>query len=180
MPTRQTQSDPEINREEVKEEIIYPRKVDSIINKSHTMYRKKRSGLVGAPNNVNVNDPTIKELADKGLKKFSENSEGSNEPMIVEIVEASKQVVSGLLYKIRVKLGTSNCPKGTKDGCQLKEGTEIKECLFTSKNTSSFILVKDLMPVQPAIDGLTTTEVDTLTVKGVNKLSFRIKIVLKH
>ncbi|XP_068981930.1 uncharacterized protein [Bombus flavifrons] len=131
LPTRQTQSDPEINREEVKEEIIYPRKVDSMINKSHTMYRKKRSGLPGAPINENVNDSTIKELADKGLKKFSENSEGSNEPMIVEIVDASKQVVSGLLYKIRVKLGTSNCPKGKKDGCQLKEGTEIKECLFT-------------------------------------------------
>ncbi|KAK9294682.1 hypothetical protein QLX08_010799 [Tetragonisca angustula] len=130
LPTTQSQLIPEINREEVREEIIYPKKVDSANNKPY-LYRNKRQDLVGAPSNINVNDPTIKELANKGLSKFSENSEGSNEPIIVEIVDASQQVVSGMLYKIKVKLGTSNCPKGTKNGCQLKEGTEIKECLFS-------------------------------------------------
>ena len=130
LPTTQTQSIPEINREEVREEIIYPKKVDSANNKPY-LYRNKRENLVGAPSNKSVNDPTIIELANKGLRKFSENSEGSNEPIIVEIVDASEQVVSGMLYKIKVKLGTSNCPKGTNSGCQLKEGTEIKECLFS-------------------------------------------------
>ncbi|XP_031833431.2 uncharacterized protein LOC116427339 [Nomia melanderi] len=93
--------------------------------------RRDQSGLVGAPESKNINDPEIQRLANKGLQKFSENSEGTNEPMIVEIVEASKQVVSGMLYKIKVKLGTSACPRGTKDNCQLKEGSDIKECLFT-------------------------------------------------
>ncbi|XP_017761376.1 PREDICTED: uncharacterized protein LOC108551655 [Eufriesea mexicana] len=129
VPTTETRSNLEINKDEVKEEIIYPTKVDSAINTSHTLYRNKRS-VVGAPMSINVNDPIVQELVNKGLTKFSENSEGSNEPMIAEIVDASRQVVSGYLYLIKVKLGTSNCPKGTKNNCQLKEGTEIKECLF--------------------------------------------------
>ncbi|XP_076756594.1 uncharacterized protein LOC143426815 [Xylocopa sonorina] len=131
LPTRETRSNSEVNREEVKEDIIYPKKVDSTIKQSGGSYRNKREILAGAPSSKDVNDPEIKQLAAKGLMKFSENSEGSNEPMIVQIVEASQQVVSGMLYKIRVKLGTSNCPKGTKANCQLKEGSEIKECLFT-------------------------------------------------
>ncbi|XP_017788678.1 PREDICTED: uncharacterized protein LOC108571193 [Habropoda laboriosa] len=129
LPTREVQSNPEINREEVTEEIIIPKKVNSRMNKS--LHRNKRKSNVGAPHSKNVNDPEIQQLATKGLKKFSENSEGSNEPIIVEIVDASEQVVSGLLYKIKVKLGTSDCAKGTKNNCQLEEGSEIKECLFT-------------------------------------------------
>lgn len=131
LPTTETRSNLEIKKDEVQEEIIYPTKKDSVINKSQILYRNKRSELVGASSYIDINNPTVQELANKGLKKFSENSEGSNEPMIVEIVDASRQVVSGYLYKIRVKLGTSNCPKGTKEKCQLKEGTEIKECLFS-------------------------------------------------
>ncbi|CAL7951167.1 unnamed protein product [Xylocopa violacea] len=131
LPTREARSNSEVNREEVKEEIIYPKKVDSTIKQSRDSYRNKREMLTGAPSSKDVNDPQIQELATKGLMKFSENSEGSNEPMIVQIVEASQQVVAGMLYKIRVKLGTSDCPKGTKLNCQLKEGSEIKECLFT-------------------------------------------------
>jgi cathepsin F len=46
----------------------------------------------------------------------------------VEVSEASVQVVSGRLYKIKVKLGTSDCPKGTKDNCQLQAGSEIQDC----------------------------------------------------
>ncbi|CAK9813258.1 Putative cysteine proteinase CG12163 [Anthophora quadrimaculata] len=129
LPIREIQSNPETNREEVTEEVIIPKKANSKMSKP--LHRNKRNSGLGAPSNKNTNDPEIQKLANKGLKKFSENSEGSNEPIIVEIVEASEQVVSGLLYKIRVKLGTSNCAKGTSNNCQLKEGSEIKECLFT-------------------------------------------------
>nr|XP_003707276.1 PREDICTED: uncharacterized protein LOC100880620 [Megachile rotundata] len=132
LPTREIQSNPETNREEVKEEIILPKKVDATKNKLRKLYRNKRkSDLVGAPYSIDINDPQVQTLAHKGLQQFSENSEGTNEPMIVQIVEATQQVVSGMLYKIKVKLGTSTCAKGTKQNCVLGEGSELKECLFT-------------------------------------------------
>ncbi|KAI4497977.1 hypothetical protein M0802_006801 [Mischocyttarus mexicanus] len=92
--------------------------------------RKKRQ-LVGAPSNTNVNDPEIIEYANLGLKKFSQNLESTNEPIIVEIIEATSQVVSGMLYKIKAKLGISDCTKGTKNNCKLQEGSDLTECLFT-------------------------------------------------
>ncbi|XP_011169692.1 putative cysteine proteinase CG12163 [Solenopsis invicta] len=93
--------------------------------------RRKRSQRVGAPTTTSINDPEIQTYANKALHKFSAESNSSNEPLIVEITEATVQVVAGKLYKIKVKLGTSNCPKGTKDNCQLQAGSEVKECLVT-------------------------------------------------
>ncbi|XP_043254735.1 uncharacterized protein LOC122398699 [Colletes gigas] len=132
--TRKAESNPEINKEEVKEDIILPKKVsiDTTTNESRELYRNKRqSKLVGAPADQDVNDPEIQEAVNKALQKYSQYSEDANEPMIVEIVQASKQVVSGSLYKITAKLGTSTCPKGTKNNCQLKDGSEVKECMFS-------------------------------------------------
>ena len=135
LPIREDKSHPEIQREEVTEDIILPRRVSSANNESPVLNRNKRSrdsiGAPGAPNKKDVNDPEVRELAKKGLQRLSENYEGTNEPIIVEIVEASRQVVSGTLDKIKVKVGSSTCPKGTKDGCQLQAESEIQECLFT-------------------------------------------------
>ncbi|XP_046826933.1 uncharacterized protein LOC124427718 [Vespa crabro] len=93
--------------------------------------RRRKRSLVGAPSRKDINDPEIVKFANLGVTKFSQNLESTNEPILVEIIEASFQVVSGFLYKIKVKLGVSNCPKGTKENCQLKEGSDLKECLFT-------------------------------------------------
>ncbi|XP_076667577.1 uncharacterized protein LOC143368587 [Andrena cerasifolii] len=135
LPIREDKSHPEIQREEVTEDIILPRRVSSGNNESPMLNRNKRSrdsiGAPGAPSKKDVNDPEVQELAKKGLQRLSENYEGTNEPIIVEIVEASRQVVSGTLDKIKVKVGSSTCPKGTKDGCQLQAESEIEECLFT-------------------------------------------------
>lgn len=84
--------------------------------------------LVGAPTTISIDDPDVKRYSNLGLRKFSENSEGTNEPILVEIVEATRQIVAGTLDKIKVKLGTSNCPKGVTENCQLKADSEIKEC----------------------------------------------------
>ncbi|KAM0724425.1 Cathepsin F [Formica fusca] len=127
-------------REAVKEEKFQRKKVSTedlnIENdKTDIVNRRKRSlmkrGLVGAPTAISVNDAEIKNYVDKALRKISEESDSPNEPFIVEISEASTQVVAGTLYKIKVKLSTSNCPKGTKDNCQLQAGSEVKECLIT-------------------------------------------------
>ncbi|XP_015584817.1 uncharacterized protein LOC107262789 [Cephus cinctus] len=91
--------------------------------------RKKRE-IPGGVNSISVSDPEVVKYASMGLQKFSANSEGPNEPILVEIQEASVQVVAGNLYKIKVKLGTSNCPKGTKNNCALKPDSETKICLI--------------------------------------------------
>lgn len=97
----------------------------------HDIATRRKRTLVGAPSNKNVNDPEIIEYANLGITKLSQNFESTNEPILVEIIEASSQVVSGMSYKIKVKVGVSDCPKGTKVNCQLKEGSDIKECLIS-------------------------------------------------
>lgn len=96
--------------------------------------RRKRSlerqSIPGAPVATSVNDSYVQEYVNKALIKVSQESNETTEPIVVEIVEATVQVVSGQLYKIKVKLGTSDCPKGTKGNCQLQAGSEVKECLI--------------------------------------------------
>lgn len=122
---------------EVKEEKFQRKKVEDIKfekenNKGDVNNRKKRSrSLVGAPVTTPIDNPEIQLYAGKALHKISAESDSPNEPLIVEITEASRQVVAGTLYKIKVKLGTSDCPKGTKNNCQLQAGSEVKECLIT-------------------------------------------------
>ncbi|KAG7204056.1 hypothetical protein KM043_001912 [Ampulex compressa] len=101
------------------------------VNKLSRVTRYAAKRLAGGVTTLRVDHPDVKDMANKGLQKFSENLEGTNEPIIVEIVNATSQVVSGMLYKIVVKLGASNCPKGIKENCELKSGSDIKECLFT-------------------------------------------------
>lgn len=130
-------------REPVKEEKFQRKKIsteDLKIEKANdrtdVVNRRKRSitkrGLVGAPTSISINDPEIQLFADKALHKVSEESDGPNAPLIVEISEASVQIVSGKLYKIKAKLGTSDCLKGTKNNCQLQAGSEVKDCLITA------------------------------------------------
>lgn len=89
----------------------------------------ERIRAVGAPRPILVNDTDVQLYTQKALRKVSAESDDPNEPFIVEITEATVQVVAGSLYKIKVKLGTSNCPKGTDDNCRLRDGSEVKECL---------------------------------------------------
>ncbi|RLU16605.1 hypothetical protein DMN91_010673 [Ooceraea biroi] len=126
-------------REAVKEEKFQRKKVptdDYKVEKANdkgVVSRRKRSptGLPGGTRPVAVDDPEVKLYAGKALQKVSAESDSANEPFMVEITEATVQVVSGQLYKIKVKLGTSNCPKGTSENCELLADSEVKECLIT-------------------------------------------------
>lgn len=127
-------------REPVKEEEFKQKKVsaeDFMVEKvtdRNIVNRQKRSSdrqLVGAPSSTSIDNPQIQLYAQKALRKVSQESDNSNEPIIVEIVEASVQVVAGQLYKIKVRMGTSNCLKGTKDNCQLQAGSKIEDCLIS-------------------------------------------------
>lgn len=140
LPVKMEDVTPETH--EVVKEAQFKRKkataADFLVEKATTdksvFNRRKRSvtkrGLVGAPATTSPDDPEIQQYVDKALLKLSQESDGPNEPIVVEILEATVQIVSGKLYKIRAKLGTSNCPKGTKSNCQLQDGSEVNECMI--------------------------------------------------
>jgi len=138
LPIKVEDATPE-TREAIKEEKFQRKKI-SIDNykvekasDGNIINRRRRSPIraVGMPTAVLVDDPYIKLYAQKALRKVSEESDSPNEPFIVEITEATVQIVAGKLYKIKVKLGTSDCPKGTNNNCQLQAESEVKECLIT-------------------------------------------------
>lgn len=139
IPVKMEHVTPDV-REPVKEQEFKRKKVPAenfIIEEAtngNAVNRRKRSSrrkLVGAPSSAPIDDPQIQLYTQKALHKVSKESDSPNEPIIVEVVEASVQLVAGQLYKIKVKIGTSNCPKGIKDGCLLQDGSEVKDCLIS-------------------------------------------------
>lgn len=121
-------------REAIKEEKFQRKKISNYkIEKANDIVsRRKRSvRAVGAPRPILVNDSDVQLYAQQALRKLSANSDDSYEPLIIEITDASVQIVAGKLYKIKVKLGTSDCPKGTNNNCQLQAGSEVKECVIS-------------------------------------------------
>jgi len=138
LPIKVEDATPE-TREAIKEEKFQRKKISidnykvEKANDGDIINRRKRSSIraVGMPTAVFVDDPDIKLYAQKALRKVSEESDSPNEPFIVEITDATVQIVAGKLYKIKVKLGTSDCPKGTNNNCQLQAESEVKECLIT-------------------------------------------------
>ncbi|KAH0550263.1 cystatin-POGU1-like [Cotesia glomerata] len=88
----------------------------------------KRS-VPGAPQSIPIDSPEIQEYTKKGLKQFSATYEGAKEPVVAEIVSASRQTVAGSLYKIKVRFGESSCPKGQfTETCLLVEESPTKDC----------------------------------------------------
>ncbi|XP_008550537.1 uncharacterized protein LOC103573287 [Microplitis demolitor] len=95
--------------------------------------RDHESPILGGVTQKSVDELEIKEFVKQGLKKYSSGYQGTNEPIVVNVVNASHQVVAGSLYKILVNLGESNCPKGQyAETCLLAENSPIKECLITA------------------------------------------------
>ena len=86
--------------------------------------------IVGGVTEKDVNDPEIQNFVALGLQKYAENFQSYYNPYVVEVTNASSQVVSGMLYKINVKIGTSTCLKGETENCYLKSDEEIKDCLI--------------------------------------------------
>ncbi|XP_001607324.1 uncharacterized protein LOC100123649 [Nasonia vitripennis] len=99
-------------------------------NKQKSEMRYKRQ-LVGAPTSHSKDDPEVQRYVQLGLEKYTENYQGTNQPMISNIKDVSVQVVSGLLYKIQTDIGVSTCSKGTVTGdCQLSKDHGVEECVI--------------------------------------------------
>ncbi|XP_063992034.1 uncharacterized protein LOC135170281 [Diachasmimorpha longicaudata] len=94
--------------------------------------RDKRDAIVGGPAKISVDDPDVQKYVKKGLTKYSSGLQSTKEPIITEVVEATRQTVAGSLYKIKVRVAESDCPKGTTimENCLVLKESPVQECLI--------------------------------------------------
>ncbi|GLH11267.1 Cathepsin L [Gryllus bimaculatus] len=94
--------------------------------------RKKRSSRpVGAPETADVNDSRIREMADFVLTNLDASSNSPYKHHLIEITNATTQVVSGTLTRLTLRLGHSTCRKGhdgDSSSCTLQENSVQKQC----------------------------------------------------
>lgn len=102
-----------------------------LINK--LLFRHKRQ-IPGAPFDAEKDDPTIVELAHNTMTLLDGSSTHSNKYKVLEIISASKQVVSGMKYKISVNIALSDCLKTDKKpahSCDTLQGSKTEKCDIT-------------------------------------------------
>lgn len=80
-------------------------------SKSPKKAKRSRRGLLGAPSLIPVDDERIKEYLQPALLKMDENSPHKNQYKFLEVVEARKQIVAGILYRLKIRAVVSQCPK---------------------------------------------------------------------
>lgn len=106
------------------------KKDTSDINRT-THNRFKRRVLLGGQNDIPKDDPVLKELLSTALQQLDSQSSSDDKLKVAEIVSASKQVVSGLLYRLRVKFIATTCSKNSADAaenCTELEGADPQVC----------------------------------------------------
>lgn len=95
--------------------------------------RRRRRQLLGGQKIIPVDDITVKEFVTKGLKEYSALPEVTSKTELIEVLNASKQIVSGTKYTIGVKLGETDCAKASPvaQKCQLKSDKN-KICVISA------------------------------------------------
>nr|XP_022901844.1 uncharacterized protein LOC111414678 [Onthophagus taurus] len=76
----------------------------------HGTMRRKRQ-IVGAPIEASADDPEIIKMTQTAVKQFDTVSSDSTKYKIVKIHTVTKQVVAGVLYKIKAEIVLTDCPK---------------------------------------------------------------------
>ncbi|XP_060527944.1 uncharacterized protein LOC132702986 [Cylas formicarius] len=100
-------------------------------NRTNYSRYKRAMQLVGGHTPMSVNDPTIQEFVSASLAHLDSVSEGDNKHKAIEVISATSQVVSGVSYNVKVKIGRSDCklvdPKPV-DACDVTEGSVPVVC----------------------------------------------------
>ncbi|XP_056639425.1 uncharacterized protein LOC130446921 isoform X4 [Diorhabda sublineata] len=95
--------------------------------------QRRSAGIPGGTNSISTDDPQIKNYLKDALTHLDQSSSHTNKYKILDVIEASRQVVSGSLYRIKAHVTVSDCEKG-KDAdpatCGVLKDAPIKECHF--------------------------------------------------
>ncbi|KAG8035602.1 hypothetical protein G9C98_001030 [Cotesia typhae] len=87
------------------------------------------AGIVGGVQSISVEDSGVKSAAKTVMEKINRYNERERRLILVEIEEAKYQVVSGIKYILRLKIGETNCPKGqVAKKCKLDESRPFVAC----------------------------------------------------
>ncbi|KAF7990840.1 hypothetical protein HCN44_000645 [Aphidius gifuensis] len=94
--------------------------------------RSRRDTIPGGIQNISLTDETIQLYVDKGLKQYSKTANNDNELELIEVINATRQIVAGSNYVIGVKLGEKICEKKieTNKTCQVKSNN-TRICLIS-------------------------------------------------
>lgn len=76
--------------------------------------RSKREMALGGPQQIDVEDPYVKELAGFALLEIDKGLNSPYQQKVVRVVEAKTQVVAGTLMHLKLELATTNCLKSEK------------------------------------------------------------------
>ncbi|KAM4770896.1 cystatin-like [Rhinophrynus dorsalis] len=67
--------------------------------------------LVGAPENIDPNDPGVQKAVSVAMKEYNVKSNEETLYKVIKVVSAKAQVVAGVKYFIDVEIGKTNCNK---------------------------------------------------------------------
>jgi len=80
--------------------------------------------IPGGVSKADINSPEIKAAAEFAVKELDKSGESGSsfKQTLVEIQDAQQQVVSGVLYHLKLRLADSNCKRDdvTNSACQLQ------------------------------------------------------------
>ncbi|ACD50819.1 cystatin, partial [Bracoviriform melanoscelae] len=70
-----------------------------------------RHSFVGGRQSISVENSGVKEAAETIMRKINREHSGERALILMEIEEAKSQVVAGIKYFLRLKVGESHCLK---------------------------------------------------------------------
>ncbi|XP_068086039.1 uncharacterized protein [Anabrus simplex] len=86
---------------------------------------------LGCPTDLNVESAGVRDLAEESLNLLDEGTGSIYKHALVRIVKAQKQLVNGIMYHLKLRVGTTSCKedgKNNKQGCFQDEVAPTKVC----------------------------------------------------
>merc|ERR1711865_807941 len=112
--------------------------------------------VVGGASSVDTNDVDMNAALDAGMLALNAQSNSLYLHQLVRVVSATKQVVAGLKYTIRIEMGTSECFKTV-------ESSSLDECPVAGDTEIHSLVVSDQPWLSPRFQLLShNTEVDVV------------------
>ncbi|KAB7506397.1 Cystatin [Armadillidium nasatum] len=90
----------------------------------------------GSAKTVDVNNPRVQELSIFALNHLDQVSEDGNLRKVDEILEATKQIVSGVQWSLKIRVVSTVCPKDS------GSSTDMTACEVDTSKPSSICVVK--------------------------------------
>ncbi|OCT79758.1 cystatin [Xenopus laevis] len=92
--------------------------------------------LVGAPVTTNPNTEEVKNATTFALEKFNRMSNDVRLYKLVQMISVESQVVAGVNYFLKMKIGVTSCRKNAEhnlESCELEQGNDAEAQICTFK-----------------------------------------------